>query len=178
MIIIISFLQKNLTPGCRAILPGARSTQISRHGSPHLAIPALGILQKKFAEAAQAGALPIYWGDPEIGNYFNSKAFINCHGYPTLDEAVSRVIEIDQDEVLYRQMLAEPWFPNNTKPKILSEDSIKSFLKNIFDQPLEEAYRRNRSRWGMKYEKSLHRIYFHPLKQYGHEVRAWFRGKA
>jgi hypothetical protein len=158
MIIIISFLQKNLTPGCRAILPGARSTQISRHGSPHLAIPALGILQKKFAEAAQA--------------------FINCHGYPTLDEAVSRVIEIDQDEVLYRQMLAEPWFPNNTKPKILSEDSIKSFLKNIFDQPLEEAYRRNRSRWGMKYEKNLHRMYFHPVKQGLDKLRAKLRKRS
>ena len=137
-----------------------------------------GYLTEKFAEAAQAGAIPIYWGDPGIGSYFNSKAFINCHDYPTLNEAVSRVIEIDQDEALYRQMLAEPWFPNNTEPKILSEDSIKSFLKNIFDPPLEEAYRRNRSRWGMKYEKNLHRMYFHPLKQYGHKIRAWFRGKA
>lgn len=136
-----------------------------------------GYLTEKFAEAAQAGSIPIYWGDPGIGNYFNSKAFINCHDYPTLNEVVSRVIEIDQDEALYRQMLAEPWFPNNTEPKILSGDSIKSFLKNIFDQPLEEAYRRNRSRWGMKYEKSLHRMYFHPLKQYGYKIRAWFRGK-
>ena len=137
-----------------------------------------GYLTEKFAEAAQAGAIPIYWGDPEIGNYFNSKAFINCHDYPTLDEAVSRVIEIDQDEALYRQMLAEPWFPNNTEPKILREDSIKSFLKNIFDQPLEEAYRRNRSRWGMKYEKSLHVMYTHPLKHGLHQLRAKFRKKA
>jgi hypothetical protein len=136
-----------------------------------------GYLTEKFAEAAQSGAIPIYWGDPEIGNYFNSKAFINCHDYPTLDAAVSRVIEIDQNDALYRTMLAEPWFPDNSEPGILSADSIKSFLKNIFDQPCEAAYRRNRSRWGMKYEKSLYRMYCAPLQQILHQLRARIRGK-
>jgi hypothetical protein len=136
-----------------------------------------GYLTEKFAEAAQAGSIPIYWGDPEIGSYFNSKAFINCHDYPTLDEAVSRVIEIDQDEALYRQMLVEPWFPNNTEPKILSGDSIKSFLKNIFDQPRDAAYRRNRSRWGMKYEKSLYKMNNQPLLQLVKQMRNALRRK-
>lgn len=135
-----------------------------------------GYLTEKFAEAAKAGAIPIYWGDPEIGSYFNSKAFINCHEYPTLDAAVSRIIEIDQDDALYRQMLAEPWFSNNSEPEILSNNAIKAFLKNIFDQPLEQAYRRNLSRWGMKYEKCLHRMYFYPLQQFGQVIRAWLRG--
>ena len=136
-----------------------------------------GYLTEKFAEAAQAGSIPIYWGDPGVGNYFNSKAFINCHDYPTLDEAVSRVIEIDQDEALYRQMLVEPWFPNNTEPKILSGDSIKSFLKNIFDQPRDAAYRRNRSRWGMKYEKSLYKMNNQPLLQLVKQMRNALRRK-
>ena len=129
-----------------------------------------GYLTEKFAEAAQAGAIPIYWGDPESGNYFNSKAFINCHDYPSLDAAVARVIEIDQDDALYRQILAEPWFSNEKEPMILSNSSIKSFLNNIFDQPHEQAYRRNRSRWGIKTEKSLHRMYAHPLKQFFHNL--------
>ena len=89
----------------------------------------------KFAEAAQAGAIPIYWGDPAIGNYFNSKAFINCHDYESLDAAVARVIEIDQDDDLYRKMLNEPWFLNENEPTTLSNSAIKSFLNNIFDQP-------------------------------------------
>lgn len=125
-----------------------------------------GYLTEKFAEAAQAEAIPIYWGDPEIGNYFNSKAFINCHDYSSLDAAVARVIEIDQDDALYRQILAEPWFSNEKEPNILSDASIKSFLNNIFDQPHEHAYRRNRSRWGIKTEKRLYRMYAHPLKQF------------
>lgn len=119
-------------------------------------------------------ALLISWSDPEIGNYFNAKAFINCHDYPSLDAAVARVIEIDQDDHLYRKMLNEPWFQNEAEPAILSNSSIKSFLNNIFDQPHEEAYRRNRSRWGMKYEKSLHRMHSHPLRQFGHNVKNKF----
>lgn len=129
-----------------------------------------GYLTEKFAEAAQAGAIPIYWGDPEIGNYFNNKAFINCHDYPSLDAAVARVIEIDQDDALYRQILAEPWFSNEKEPKILSGDSIKSFLSNIFDQPHKEAYRRNRSRWGIKTEKRLKQMHSHPLRQFFHNL--------
>lgn len=137
-----------------------------------------GYLTEKFAQAAHSGAIPIYWGDPEIGKYFNSRAFINCHDYPSLDAAAARVIEVDQDETLYRQMLNEPWFPNNTEQEILSTHAIKAFLRNIFDQPQEEAYRRNRSRWGIKYEKNLRRMHAHPLKHGLHQLRATLRKKA
>ncbi len=132
----------------------------------------------KFAEAAQAGAIPIYWGDPAIGNYFNSKAFINCHDYESLDAAVARVIEIDQDDDLYRKMLNEPWFLNENEPTTLSNSAIKSFLNNIFDQPHEEAYRRNRSRWGIKTEKSLRQMHSHPLWQFFHSIRNKLRVRA
>ena len=121
-----------------------------------------GYLTEKFAEAAQAEAIPIYWGDPEIGNYFNSKAFINCHDYSSLDAAVARVIEIDQDDTLYQAMLMEPWFIGEIEPKELQNKTIQNFLINIFDQTHKVAYRRNRSRWGIKYEQELKNALFHP----------------
>jgi len=136
-----------------------------------------GYLSEKFAEAAQAGAIPIYWGDPEIGNYFNSNAFINCHDYSSLDASVARVIEIDQDDTLYRAMLDEPWFPSNIEPDILSTKSIQSFFKNIFDQPHEEAYRRNLSRWGIKYERNLYRMSHHLIRQLTHNISTRLRSK-
>ena len=134
-----------------------------------------GYLTEKFAEAAQAEAIPIYWGDPEVGNYFNSKAFVNCHGYPSLDAAVERVIEIDQDDTLYQAMLNEPWFIDELEPKELQTMTIQNFLVNIFDQPHEDAYRRNRSRWGIKYEKSLKRMHFYPTQHYCHKIISWLR---
>ena len=51
-----------------------------------------------------------------------------------------RVIEVDQNETLYRQMLNEPWFPNNTEPEILRTGSAKAFLKQIFDQAQQQGF--------------------------------------
>ena len=75
-----------------------------------------GYLTEKFAEAAQADAVPIYWGDPTIAELFNPKAFVNCHDFATLEDAVERVKEIDADDDLYLQMLSESWFPDETEP--------------------------------------------------------------
>ena len=136
-----------------------------------------GYLTEKFAQAAQAGAIPIYWGDPEIGNYFNSKAFVNCHDYPSLDAAVARVIEIDQNDNLYRKMLNETWFNDGTEPKSLKDETHTNFLKHIFDQPHELAFRRNRSRWGIKYERNLSRMSHNPLWHACHKIRDFLRGK-
>lgn len=121
-----------------------------------------GYLTEKFADAAASNSIPIYWGDPQIASIFNPKAFINCHDFPTLEEVVKRVKEIDQDEALYRQMLSEPWFPNNTEPECLKDETFSSFLSNILDQDLEKAYRRNRGRWGKKKERQLYEMWAKP----------------
>ncbi|NOU36363.1 MAG: glycosyltransferase [Kiritimatiellaceae bacterium] len=127
-----------------------------------------GYLTEKFAEAAAANAVPVYWGDPTIGKLFNAKAFINCHDFQTLEEAVEQVKRIDQDDNLYRQMLAEPWFPGGIEPECLRDKAFADFLSNIFDQDPKTAFRRNRGRWGLKNEQNLydmcHRPYIHGYK--------------
>lgn len=127
-----------------------------------------GYLTEKFADAATANAVPIYWGDPDIGKLFNPKSFINCHDFQTLEQAVERVKEIDQNDELYREMLSEPWFRDGIEPQCLRNETFASFLSNIFDQQPEQAFRRNRGRWGIKTEKMLydmhHRPHLHGLK--------------
>ncbi|MFA7256227.1 MAG: glycosyltransferase family 10 [Kiritimatiellales bacterium] len=121
-----------------------------------------GYLTEKFAEAAAANAVPIYWGDPTIGNLFNPKAFINCHDFQTLEEAVEEVKRIDRDDGFYRQMLSEPWFPEGIEPDCLRDETIAAFLSNIFDQEPQKAFRRNRGRWGIKTEQNLYDMYHRP----------------
>lgn len=60
-------------------------------------------------------------------------------------------------------MLAEPWFQEGREPECLRDETFVRFLANIFDQPLETAYRRNRNRWGIKTEKRLYNMAFRPL---------------
>jgi len=122
-----------------------------------------GYLTEKFAQAAEADAIPIYWGDPTIAETFNPNAFINCHDFDSFEAVLEEVKRIDQNDELYLKMIAEPWFPNGKEPEELSESMITKFLIHIFDQPHETAFRRNRSRWGIKYEKLLYRMYNQPL---------------
>lgn len=114
-----------------------------------------GYCTEKFAQAAQSNCVPIYWGDPTIAQQFNSKAFINAHEYHSLGDLTDAVRQIDQDDTRYLSMLAEPWFVDGKEPDELKSESIQQFLGNIFSQPYENAYRRNRSRWGIKYQKKL-----------------------
>lgn len=124
-----------------------------------------GYLTEKFAEAAAANSVPIYWGDPDIGALFNPNAFINCHNYATLEDAVEQIKSIDQNDILYRQMLAEPWFPDGIEPECLRDATFKSFLSNIFNQNPQAAGRRNRSRWGKKTERNFYDMYHRPHVQ-------------
>lgn len=128
-----------------------------------------GYLTEKFADAAKANVVPIYWGDPEIGKLFNSEAFINCHDFDSLEDVVERVKQIDNDDVTYLRMLSAPWFPEGVEPEELKDASMAKFLRNIFDQDLHKAYRRNLGRWGIKSEKALYDMYtrphIHALKQ-------------
>ena len=124
-----------------------------------------GYLTEKFAQAAQSNAIPIYWGDPTITQFINPKTFINCHDFSSMDALLARVRDLDSDDDAYRAMLSEPWFVNGEEPREWRDATFTNFLCNIFDQPHESAYRRNRSRWGMKTEVQLNKMANQPFRQ-------------
>lgn len=124
-----------------------------------------GYLTEKFADAAASNAIPIYWGDPEIGQLLNPKAFINCHDFDSLEAVVEKVRAIDTDDALYRNMLSEPWFRGGQEPEALQDAGIIRFLSHIFDQEPSKAMRRNTSRWGLKTERQLYTMYYKPHLQ-------------
>ena len=112
-----------------------------------------GYLTEKFAQAAQSNAIPIYWGDPTISQYINPKAFVNAHEFETEEDLVRHIRHLDNNEQAYRTMLAEPWFKQEQEPNEWQDATFRRFLYHIFNQPQKQAYRRNRSRWGIKTEK-------------------------
>lgn len=122
-----------------------------------------GYLTEKFADAARSNAIPIYWGDPTITDYINPKAFINCHDFDSLEDLNAHIRMIDENDDVYLRMLSEPWFKNQSEPQEWQDSTIIHFLRNIFDQNYEQAFRRNRGRWGVKTEKKLYRMAFNPL---------------
>lgn len=116
-----------------------------------------GYHTEKLAEAFAARTVPIYWGDPDVEKVFNSKAFINCNNYASIDEIVERVMYLDKHPEEYLEMLCQPALIDqyaDEDGKIYSErkiEELEEYLVHIFDVPLNDAYRRNRGFWGKQY---------------------------
>jgi hypothetical protein len=98
--------------------------------------------------------------------------------YESLEAAVEQIKKIDNNDQLYLKMLREPWFKDGIEPSWLSESHYRRFLSSIFDQPPEQAFRRNRGRWGAKYEQRLATAFFKPHLQVAHSLRFFKRRRA
>lgn len=91
-----------------------------------------GYTTEKITNVLAAGTIPIYWGNPLVDRDFNTKSFINCHEFGNFEDAVERVIEVDQNPDLYRAMLQEHILPGNIENDYCVEDNIIARFEQIF----------------------------------------------
>ena len=96
-------------------------------------------------------------GDPTVNKDFNLNSFVDCYQYPTIDDAVERIIEIDKNDDLYIHMLCEYRYKVADYENVMFK-KLEEYLYHIFDQDVEEAYRRPRF-----YRSVWHETY---LKEY------------
>lgn len=112
-----------------------------------------GYTTEKIVQAFAAGTIPIYWGNPDIGQEFNTRSFVNCHDYESFEDVVRAVQEIDENDDKYLKMMKEP-IEKGTVWKIeQAEDAMKNFLWKIVRQSKTEAYRRTRAATMLNYER-------------------------
>lgn len=102
-----------------------------------------GFITEKITDAFYADTIPVYYGSDDISDIFNPKAFIDCSRFNSFDEAINKIIELDNDDEKYIEMLRQPIF-NDPRyvSKLLSD--MENFVLNIFEQPIEQSYRRSR----------------------------------
>jgi len=115
-----------------------------------------GYTTEKLLHPMAADSIPIYWGNKDVGIEFNTKSFVNIHEFDSLEEAVERVKNIDEDRVLYEQILKEPWITE--QQRLDNHENLTgyhAFLSNIFDQDLDAARRRGDGTWNSRYEETL-----------------------
>lgn len=136
-----------------------------------------GFNTEKIVDAFYTDTIPVYYGDPNIGQIYNAKAFINVRDYPTFDAAIARIKELDQDDEQYLEMLNQPVFKDPEYPTKFEAD-LEAFLLNIFEQPLEQAYRRARAFIPYERERVLRqaiRSYYSKPQVFLRRVKAKFR---
>lgn len=113
-----------------------------------------GFVTEKITDAFYADTIPIYYGSSTVSDIFNEKAFINCSNYESFDQVIQKIIELDQDDEKYLEMLRQPIFVDEQYvTKKINE--LEQFVYNIFEQPLENAYRRSRIYWPKKHENYI-----------------------
>ena len=102
-----------------------------------------GYVSEKLISCLQAGTLAIYWGDPSIGEDFNTKSFINCNEYASFEDVVKRIKEIDNDDDLWLKIVTEPWQTEEQKKRMEEADEeYITFIKKIFNAESKIALRR------------------------------------
>lgn len=102
-----------------------------------------GYTSEKIMGTFKAHSIPIYFGNPYVAENFNPEAFINCHDYNSIDEVVTRVKEIDEDDKLWIKMVTSPWKTEDQENKYVEHiDEYNKFINNIFAQDKKAALRR------------------------------------
>ena len=69
-----------------------------------------GYITEKLTNAFLANAVPVYFGAPDVADYFNNNSFINCMEFPTLEDCARYVKGVDEDDELYMSYLKSPPF--------------------------------------------------------------------
>lgn len=97
----------------------------------------LGYTTEKIMEPMAVNTLPIYWGNPLIARDFNPSSFINVNDFSSLEEAVQYVVDIDQDDAKYLEIMRSPWVTN--VEVLIWKSRLTTFLTNIINKTISEA---------------------------------------
>lgn len=87
-----------------------------------------GYLTEKLSDAFRADTIPLYWGDPLASKFFNADAFLHQDNYRDVDALVERVIELDQNDELYLEMLRQPAYVGGQMPSQFRPENVLRFF--------------------------------------------------
>lgn len=108
---------------------------------------AKGYTTEKILEAYGYGTIPIYWGDPQIENYFNPQAFLHLRSLKDLKYLEEKIEYLLSSFEEYKKMYEEPLFPNNQEHDFLRPESVGNFLKNSVEKGIVRKHRRKVSQY-------------------------------
>lgn len=92
-----------------------------------------GYTTEKLIEPMWANSIPIYWGNPRVGEDFNTKSFIHVNQFSSYKDAVDYIVELDKDDEKLSKIANEPWFKYNKVPYEMTEESLGEFFDFVLE---------------------------------------------
>lgn len=74
-----------------------------------------GYVTEKLVNAMLAGAVPVYWGAPDVGEHFEPSSFLDAARLGP-EALLAEVARLDRDDAAYAEMLGRPWLAGNVLP--------------------------------------------------------------
>lgn len=87
-----------------------------------------GYTTEKLIEPMLVNSIPLYWGNEQVGRDFNTNSFVHVNQFFSFDEAIERIIELDNDEEQYMKMAMQPWFHENRIPQEMTQENLEAFF--------------------------------------------------
>lgn len=91
-------------------------------------------ITEKLPNVMLGNSIGIYRGASNVGEFFNTKSFINYDEYGSDEAVIEKIIELDKDDEKYRAMLNEPYFKDGVVPKRFK--NAKKDLEEFIDMIL------------------------------------------
>jgi hypothetical protein len=88
-----------------------------------------GYTTEKIIHPMFVNTIPLYWGNERVGEDFNKKSFLSLHDYSSEEEFIDKILEIDNNEEKYKEILNEPWFIDNKFPDFILPENVLKFFK-------------------------------------------------
>ncbi len=92
----------------------------------------LGYTTEKILDPLLAGAIPIYWGNPEVAKDFSPDSYINAMDFESDEELIETILAIDNDDDLFRRYQRAACFTNNEPTPYWDMGRLDAFYRQVF----------------------------------------------
>ena len=91
-----------------------------------------GWCTEKLVDPLHVSTIPIYWGDPQVKDYFNPESFICRDDFSSDEELADYVLHVDDTPELYARYIRATPFHENRPNSAYDKNSLLAFFDRIF----------------------------------------------
>jgi hypothetical protein len=99
-----------------------------------------GYITEKVFSGAMAGAVPIYWGNPLVGEDLNLERIFSLHEYESIDAAILAILELEREPERLENMIRQPIMTVKQQERV---SNSRQEILDLFLNAAEAAKRSN-----------------------------------